>query len=830
MQVSYNGVIISYASITSWQETAEYDSSGMNLIANKIELTIEGSVFPQFTQDRNGLIVRIGAETTNVTLAGYDGDPYVVHGDPQNGGYVYYTPSETSTFAFRLNTCLRNLSIPRGDFIISSPVTNAVIFEAYGQRDKTTATKMGLSSVESMTDNMRLNADVSGGPKPKSVKVLQNCNEFARISYTIEITKIRCLGGETKQDPNWTAATDVEGNAINPTGALVVSHRCWTEEAMDANFYMTRTYSGKLRITSPLISVHYFRNMFYPPLEIGFRRESVRFSESENGLELSYTVTDKQVRCAAPFPATAFSGTCNYQISNAAEQTFSLNLTMVGRPDAPKEALRVLCMQAVQAKLKQVTETDGSGGLVQKLAISENLGDPPSVSVSATYMLVSSTSTSASKGRDSQKYLEQNMLPVAEIIGTPLEWEGVEIGDVYHRYRRKKSDRPNPYGYDSYFVFEDDREDEDGSETGANDYFSGYLKCLATAPCYIQSQLPNVADVSTLSAEIDAATQTTTVKSRSETFVEEKEQSASGIQKQAIDFPYSFYKSDITYYTDFSRIVLPKARYVAKSTSSGSTGEGSESGTSSETNAEEDYSTYTLAELKNAIRSYEESLTAAESIRDAEEQAGIEDQVAQQDAIIADLKKKIADLKRELDSRSSVRVVQVAQPIPKARVVIEAERFGRLPELPDPNEIITTTGDDPITFTCLKVETQMCEPKPAVNTNESVSYSLIGTYEYALSRPYKKGDEVWLLQNPTFGSNNYYPTKVVAGNKIPDVDALTTMYDGRQLSHETASEESSNSGSGNSGGAAGNGESGTENPATDENQPQNQSQEQQQTP
>ena len=123
----------------------------------------------------------------------------------------------------------------------------------------------------------------------------------------------------------------------------------------------------------------------------------------------------------------------------------------------------------------------------------------------------------------------------------------------------------------------------------------------------------------------------------------------------------------------------------------------------------------------------------------------------------------------------------------------------------------------------------MCEPKPAVNTNESVSYSLIGTYEYALSRPYKKGDEVWLLQNPTFGSNNYYPTKVVAGNKIPDVDALTTMYDGRQLSHETASEESSNSGSGNSGGA-GNGESGTENPATDENQPQNQSQEQQQTP
>ena len=765
MDVYYNGVTLKHATVTSWDETVEYDSSGMNLIGNKITLSIEGTVFPlaipvktAVNQLEQAAYRGVDAEAPNAHITGFD-SIVALAADRH----------PTDTFAFRLNSCLRQLSMPRGSFKMQNSITGEVLFVAFAQD----------SSEERLTNDpvKRRNCDVDGGPKPHSVRIVQTTNEFARISFSITIMKIRCLAGEIQESG--------EELGSDPLVGFTVSNRCWTEETIDSNFYVTRTFTGKLRISSVERSVHFWRNMYYPPLEDGFKRESVRFSESENGLELSYVVTDKQTRISPPYPATAFSGTLSYSVENSCMLTLNVNLTMIGRPDADKKLLRARAFQAVTKKTDQFTNA-GKTGFQTKLNVSENFGDPPSVTVSCAYTLFSAESEEIT---DDVNALATILQPKMEIVGTPLEWEDVEYNGVFHEYNRFKSPKPNPWGYNVFSAYDDETnkttegatttpptEGTEGSEEGSGETSEsgdesdksaayGFIKCMATVPCLMRapSYLHNPAKPSEME---DLSTKVYKDEDNVEYPV-----ASSGARQKALDYPYSFYKSDITYFTDYSRVVLPKARYAPTMDDSDASGE--------------DYSTYSIARLNEEIKTREDAL---EDLKEGPDLEGLDETEAAtateaHNLNVANIKKELAALKRELDSRTHVRVVQVARPVPKARVIIEAERYGRLPEMPDPDEIVTTTGDNPIVFTPLKVETRLCEPKAAKNTPESVSYSIIGTYEYAMSRAYKKGDEVWLLMNPTFGSACYYPKVPSENGMIDDMSALKCLYYGDQMTH-----------------------------------------------
>lgn len=811
MKVSYNDITIEYASITNWQEVAQYDSSGMNLIANRIELTIEGSIFPLAARLSSGAYAKIDGTTTNVTLNNYDS----------------FSPTgpqpATSGFAFRLNYCLRQLSIPRQRFVLSNPITLETYFEAYPYTSD--------EYVKGLSTSQRRNLDVNGGPKPRNVRVIQTCNEFARISFTIEITKIRCLGGDL--------GTGDYG--ADPTEGFVVSNRCWTEETIDSNFYVTRTFVGRLRISSLTQSVHFYRDIYYPPLEDGFRRDSVRFAESEDGLELSYAIIDKQVRNAAPYPATAFSGNCSYSIINGAQQVFNINLTMVGRPDAPKRALVARCFQAVTAKIKEVRNSASLGGsytangLVQKMTLSENLGDPPSATIQVSYLLFGMGTESGDEGKQSaREAIEQANLPASMVIGKPIQFGSIKLNDDEPaiEYDRIRSSCPNPYGYNVYAVYDDERyrnsnssgssggksnttgtessgsgssgsgSGSGGTESGGGSgtdtdsekespFYYGYIKCIATAPCLIPepeyTTMPSKGNKTQ-----DAKMSTKVVQDEKGT---EYETSSSGAQQEAVDCPYSLYKSDISYYTDYSTVALPRAEKTDDETptsSSSSIGAGA-----AISDGPSPSSAYTNEQLLDIIEDKEAELTSLRGELAIEKMTttttyGMADEPDSE--IIRSLMNQIEEVKRELqelrqeqESRNSTKIIRFAKPVPKARVVIEAERFGRLPEMPNPDEIITTSGSNPIAFTCLKAETQLCEPRVAVNTTDSVSYAVIGTYEFAMSRAYQKGDEIWLLQNPTFAANNYYPKLTdTYGNKYNDVDAVKCLFNGKQLNHVAA--------------------------------------------
>lgn len=772
MKVYYNGITLFRVMTTGWDENVEYDSSGMNMVANKITLSFEGSVL------LNGTTVSIPS-TVN------PGESLVSteYGDCETIGIdVQGVPG--LTFRQRLNMTLRNLSMSGRTLIVYDDVLDQEILSAYS------------SLTENLTDVQKRNIDIAGGPKPRSVKVLQIVNEYARVSFTVEVSKIRCLAGET---------ADIQELGADPLAGFVVSNRCWTEESIDANFYTTRTFSGRLRISSPNISVQYYRDLYYPPLEDGFRRESVRFSESEDGLSLSYTVTDKQVRCSAPYPATAFSGSVSYSVINGSDMRMNMQLTMIGRPDAPKDALTARALQAVTNRIQDFTRNQTTG-YQEKFNVSENLGDPPSVTVDVAYRLYTKTS-GAIGSTTAVDELAKMYAGNIQQIGKPLEFDDFSDGEYIYSYVRTKSPNPNPYGYDVYFVADDLNADNDGDpdnpderqpgKNGRDTNTLGFIKCLATVPCAVLAPIEqSMQEAGGDELEALAVTKVVQDKEGVDYVVQEN-----GAVEAAIDYPYSFFKSDITYSADFSRFALPKARPVPEQEVSGTLSGTLTSGTFGATinNDGEAIGTVTAtgegqaftgsASVTATGKTGAVSITFASTPSDGTIEGEISGStisgtVTPTGGTAISFTGTVTWQTTPLpDQGDNTHVVTLARTVPKATVVIEAERYNRLPELPDPEEVVTTTGEDPIKFVCVKTETTLCEPKPARN-NDGVSYSLIGRYEYVMSREYKKGDEVWLLSNPTFESSCYYPKKLVDGEKVDDPEALTVLYDGKQLNHE----------------------------------------------
>ena len=705
MKVMYGEVVIEFASITEWNETCEYDETGVNLVANKILITVEGSVFPES-------INSTGDKTKTPTDVSFTTSTYnAAHGTP-------------APFGWKLNMCLRSLSFPRQLFEMSNPITGDIYFIALPYDE---------DIVDSYTtyDGTRYrNLDVNNGPKPISVRVLQTFNEFARISFTIEITKIRCLGGE------------VQGASTVPLGSnlyydnIVISNRFWTEEIIDSNFYTTRTITGKLKQpTSNSTSVHQWRDFFYPPLEFGYRRDMVRYSESPDGTELSYVIVDKQMRCAAPYPATNFTGSCTFSIDNQAVMIFSFQLMMTGRPDAPKKLLLQRCVEAFVAKVKNLTKDKKASGVIKDFSISESLGDPPSVTLNAKMLLTATVS----EDQTMEDAILKVSLPGMQVLGEPLEWDKVKLNDKWEvTYNRIRSDVPNPFGYETYYVYEEAPKDSDDDQAHT---VHSFIKCVATVPCRIITQNTSSESQLRASSEEEVASKTTVAHDPSGTDYGTQTESSTGVLDNVVDSPYTFYKSNINYYTDYSNIVLPQAHIAQNQSSNPYDGQ------------------YITTRPPGTTGSGE---TQTASIQ------------------------------------RTTKLVQLARPIPKALVTIEAERVNQLPELPNPDEIITAStsipgsqigtesgsSSDTIQFQCLRVETKICDPKPSRVSKDSIIYNVFAKIEYVLSRPFRKGDSVTLLSNPTFGGNGYYPTYINAsGNQELNTNSLVTLFNGTQLNH-----------------------------------------------
>ena len=198
MKVVYNGVVIERALTTSWNEVVQYDEAGVNMLGSKITMTVEGTV-------------------TSASLLGYPDTPHTTIPRPSSGEPL----PENVAYNYRLNNVLRLLEMPRQTLEVYDDANGALLFAAYAADY--------FDSVSNVAEETKRNMDVDNGPKPRNVQVVQQIRNYARVSFTVDVMKIRCLGGETGETPL----------GDDPTQGFVVSNRCWTEESLDEAFYIT---------------------------------------------------------------------------------------------------------------------------------------------------------------------------------------------------------------------------------------------------------------------------------------------------------------------------------------------------------------------------------------------------------------------------------------------------------------------------------------------------------------------------------------------------------------------------------------------------------------
>lgn len=133
--------------------------------------------------------------------------------------------------------------------------------------------------------------DVNNGPKAKVVNIARIASD-ALIKVDVEFEV-------------WQTICAADGSTGNNSGVL--NNRWSVVDDIDRNFITTRTFTGLLRCSSAQVNANNFRNLVVPPLQQGMRREHMNFAVSEDGLNLLYSVTDKEVAFAPPKPATSWS-------------------------------------------------------------------------------------------------------------------------------------------------------------------------------------------------------------------------------------------------------------------------------------------------------------------------------------------------------------------------------------------------------------------------------------------------------------------------------------------------------------------------------------------
>jgi hypothetical protein len=302
--VTYNYVRLHNVQTREWSQEIVLDPSGTDLIGHRFTLRFEGIIHIQ-----GALSVAAGAPPCTVTYGpaatAYASSPDLYH-------EIY-----------------NRLTTPRGTLEVTHNGKTVLSCEPSAAGNLTSA-----------------NRDTNNGPHPVDLKLTHIASEQVyRVEWGVKCEMVKC-------NPEVAGA----GAAAN----LVVSNRWALGEEMDANFFITRTIRGRMRLSaSNATPAHLKKHLVVPGLEDGFRRDRIDFSVAENGLDCDYTVVDKQVKDACPYPGTRFQGSQTESTADGAMAFFTdIRLTMEGPPHVDKRMMITRLMYIVESRLRTWRPTD----------------------------------------------------------------------------------------------------------------------------------------------------------------------------------------------------------------------------------------------------------------------------------------------------------------------------------------------------------------------------------------------------------------------------------------------------------------------------------------
>jgi hypothetical protein len=300
-ELSYDGTIITDIKTLGYEQQAVYDPSNTDYLYTKVSIKVQGVI--------------------NANLTPADSDE---------------TPAATM---IRIRKCLM---APRKQLYFSTGGDEGLI--SGGTNNLITSPATGFM------------VDANNGPKPISLSITSITVVTFIVVYEIETYLYECCSGN----------------------GLPYSSNRWKEtHDIDAEGYITRTIDGQVIFRSDMVSAKtnpgqinaqiadYYRGLLAPPhisMLAGFVRVSRKFMVSEDGLQLAYTITDKQQYCILDNRVTRFEGTRAIKWK-AMGGFYTVDLTIRGwsPPTVAKQTLIAVLAEALAAlQESDILVTEGS--------------------------------------------------------------------------------------------------------------------------------------------------------------------------------------------------------------------------------------------------------------------------------------------------------------------------------------------------------------------------------------------------------------------------------------------------------------------------------------
>lgn len=178
--------------------------------------------------------------------------------------------------------------------------------------------------------------DVNNGPKCTVYALTQlTANNLFRAELEFVVCKVEC---------------DSQGNAgNNRTGVL--NNRWSVTDDIGENRTTVRTWQGRLRVASSRFNPMSFRQFVLPVLLPGFKRESMHFRATEDGLNLEYQIVDRESFYAAPFPATSWDYQHTATTGDALQTFEEITVRMSADRGTDKRNLTRLCAAFIESRI-----------------------------------------------------------------------------------------------------------------------------------------------------------------------------------------------------------------------------------------------------------------------------------------------------------------------------------------------------------------------------------------------------------------------------------------------------------------------------------------------
>jgi hypothetical protein len=192
-----------------------------------------------------------------------------------------------------------------------------------------------------------LNQDIAHGPKCSYQVMGIKGGQTAKCRFTFEFTTPLCE---------------------NPALIKDFLHlRYWIADDIDCTAWLTtRTYQGTFRVKGMQVDSHALaRQITLPPLQPGFRRTRINWSESPDHLTLNFTIVDIEQYNQAPSPATHWEGSYSVSMPQGnitAESTLQFRLW--SHADIDKRDLFILAQRIIDIKLNYQEMINDHGSFV----------------------------------------------------------------------------------------------------------------------------------------------------------------------------------------------------------------------------------------------------------------------------------------------------------------------------------------------------------------------------------------------------------------------------------------------------------------------------------